>query len=159
AGTLPEQEVAGLLERYRAIDLLISPAQHLAQRLERFGVTGIEVIRNPVDLERFCPGEADRDLVRRWGIEAQDVVAAHFSNMKWIKRAADFVTAAERALQEQPNLLFLLVGDGPARADAEALCRRRGLERRFRFVGWIDHGDVPAYLNLSDIVVLPSEDD
>jgi glycosyltransferase involved in cell wall biosynthesis len=39
----------------------------------------------------------------------------------------------------------------------EELSRQKGLAASFRYVGEIDHQQVPKYLNLSDIVVLPSE--
>jgi glycosyltransferase involved in cell wall biosynthesis len=31
------------------------------------------------------------------------------------------------------------------------------LADRFRFVGWIDHRDMPRYVNLADVVLMPSE--
>ena len=31
------------------------------------------------------------------------------------------------------------------------------MQTHFRFVGWVDHAEIPGYLNLADIVVMPSE--
>ena len=39
----------------------------------------------------------------------------------------------------------------------EDACRRMGIVERVRFVGWIDYDRMPDYLNLADIVVMPSE--
>jgi len=41
----------------------------------------------------------------------------------------------------------------------EEACRARNLSAHFRFVGWVDQDMMPAYINLAEIVVLPSEDE
>ena len=37
------------------------------------------------------------------------------------------------------------------------LCRSKGLLENFRFLGWVDHDRMPQYMNLADLVVMPSE--
>jgi glycosyltransferase involved in cell wall biosynthesis len=39
----------------------------------------------------------------------------------------------------------------------ETACRRYGIASHFRFVGWVPYDDVAAYLNLADLVVMPSD--
>src|SRR5208282_3999130 len=39
----------------------------------------------------------------------------------------------------------------------EEACTKQPLAGHFRFVGWIDHDLVPNYINLADVVVMPSE--
>jgi len=59
-----------------------------------------------------------------------------------------------RALAELPAMVLWLAGDGPARADYEALARTLGVADRVRFLGW--RHDRRALLEACDICVLPS---
>ena len=61
--------------------------------------------------------------------------------------------------RRDPRLLYMIVGDGPNRGPMTVECERRGVLDRFRFPGWIPHGEVPRYMNLADIVVMPSENE
>jgi glycosyltransferase involved in cell wall biosynthesis len=157
--TLPDAEANRLLEQYRKTTLLISPAEHLARRVRHHGLHAATVIRNAVDLQRFAPRPKDANLLRALRIGAEDVVVAHVSNLKSLKRPLDIIGATDKTLRENPRLLYLIVGDGPTRALMEQTCRKRGMSERYRFVGWVDHDAVPDYINLADIVVLPSEDE
>jgi glycosyltransferase involved in cell wall biosynthesis len=81
----------------------------------------------------------------------------HVSNLKPQKRGLDIVESAAIAVREDPRLVYVVVGDGMDRAAMELACRRHGIADHFRFVGWVPYERVPAYLNLADIVVMPSE--
>ena len=65
--------------------------------------------------------------------------------------------AAGRALAQEPRLLFLIVGTDRLRGEMEEACVRTGIAGRFRFAGWVDQSESPRYLNLADMVVMPSE--
>ena len=54
----------------------------------------------------------------------------------------------------QPNLHAVWIGDGPLRAEMEALIRRRGLEARVHLVG--ERSDVPDLLPALDVFVMTS---
>ena len=51
---------------------------------------------------------------------------------------------------------LLVVGDGPQRAELEALARALGIGARTEFVGAVAHADVPSFLNRLDIYAAPS---
>jgi glycosyltransferase involved in cell wall biosynthesis len=53
--------------------------------------------------------------------------------------------------------VYLIIGDGPCRQEMEELGKEKGIAASFRYVGEVAPGEMPRYLNLSDIVVLPSE--
>jgi glycosyltransferase involved in cell wall biosynthesis len=52
------------------------------------------------------------------------------------------VIEAARVLRDEPEVHFELAGDGPERAEAEALARRHGLEN-VTFLGWVDKRELP----------------
>jgi glycosyltransferase involved in cell wall biosynthesis len=147
-----------LLRGLRHADCLVTASRHLAAGLEReLGLEGVRVVPNPVNLERFSDGPRSATLRRQLGLDDDDVVVVHASNLKPIKRAGDIAESAEIALQADPRLAYVIVGDGRCREELEESCRRRGVAGRFRFAGWLPHPRVPEYLRLADIVVLPSE--
>lgn len=157
--TLPEADIRYLIEQYRKADLIICPARHLAARLEPFGFDNVRVIWNAVDARRFTPRARDARLARVLDLQPDDLVVAHVSNLKSLKRPLDVIAAAELALRRNPRLVFVIVGEGPSGVEMRAACRARGLAGRFRFVGWIDHDRVADVMNLTDIVVMPAEDE
>jgi glycosyltransferase involved in cell wall biosynthesis len=156
-GTWPAEQTRLLLEALAQVDLIIAPAHHWSETLRYLGLSRIRVIQNPVDLVRFAPSSADSALARRLGLTPSDVVVVHASNLQAVKRPMDLVVSAERALRQEPRLMYLVVGDGPERESMVRACQGLGIRQRFRFVGWVDHRDMPSFLNLADIVVMMSE--
>lgn len=156
-GTYPEDLARQLLEQYRKVDLIVTPAKHMAENLRQLGLTNIKIIPNAVDVDRFSPRPKSEVLLRQLTIRADDIVVVHASNLKALKRPLDLVNSAERVLQQNPDLVYVIVGDGPCREPMEEACRSRGIAKKFRFVGEVDPDRMPEYINLADIMVMPSE--
>jgi glycosyltransferase involved in cell wall biosynthesis len=154
--TYPDVLARELLARFRKADRLVSVAEHMANGLRALGFEDVAVVPNAVDLAMFAPRLRDDGLLRTLGIRGDDVVVVHASNLKPAKRPLDLIASAERALRQDPRLVYVVVGDGAARASMEAACRVSGILPRFRFVGWVDYLDMPRYLSLADVVVMPS---
>lgn len=112
----------------------------------------IEVIPNFTDLRSYGPGRAHTDCGAF--AAAGERILLHTSNLRPVKRIADVVRIFERVNREVPSVL-LMVGEGPERAQAQALARRLGLAERVRFLGRQDvAGEVTG---LADVFLLPSE--
>jgi glycosyltransferase involved in cell wall biosynthesis len=155
-GSYPAPLAARLLQRFREIDVMVTSAPHMRRTLDGLGLPSVEVIPNPVDLERFRAAPPAPALRHRLGIGGDEIVVAHLSNLKLLKRPLDIVDAAEIAARSDPRLTFLIVGDGPQRAALEDACAERGLEETFRFTGWVAYDRVPDFINAADMVVMPS---
>jgi glycosyltransferase involved in cell wall biosynthesis len=156
-GAYSPARTARLLAGYRAASLVISPGRHLAELVRARGVDRVTVVPSAVDIDEFAPRPRNAALLEALGIPPDAVVVAHFSNLKPIKRPMDLIESAPAALRRDGRLVYLIVGNGPLREAMEAACRAGGVRDRFRFAGWVDHAEIPAYLNLADIVVMPSE--
>jgi glycosyltransferase involved in cell wall biosynthesis len=155
-GSISPEHSRRLLECFRQVDVRVTSARHMKRILEQRRVPAVKLIPNPVDLERFRPTPGPPALRRELAIDENAVVIAHVSNLKPLKRAHDMVEAAQIALREDDRLFFLVVGDGPCRADLEQACRERDLTGRFRFVDWVEYDRIPDYIGCADIVVMPS---
>ena len=156
-GWYPPALASRLLEAYRMAAAAISPGRHLADLVRARGVDRVTVIPTAVDIEQFAPRPKDPALLEALEISPDAVVVAHASNLKPVKRPMDLVKSASAAIRRDGRLVYLIVGDGPLRGPMESACRDAGVQTHFRFVGWVDHAEIPGYLNLADIVVMPSE--
>lgn len=157
AGTYDAALAPRLLDGLRGAALRFTPAVHLARDVETLRAGDVQVVPNAVDLDVFHPGPRDDALAARLGVGPDDIVVAHVSNMKSIKRPLDVVASAARALRKEPRLFYLFVGDGDLCAEMETACAAAGLGPRVAFTGWIEYERVPDHVRLADIVVMPSE--
>jgi glycosyltransferase involved in cell wall biosynthesis len=155
-GSYPTPLAGRLLELFRQADAVVSPARHMQRTLGELGVPGVKVIPNPVEIDRFHPGPRSTGLREALGLGKDEVVVAHLSTLKALKRPLDIVDAAELAVRQDGRLAFVIVGDGHGRAVVEEACAGRGLADRFRFPGWVDYDRVPEFINSADMVVMPS---
>ena len=157
SGTYAGPRAGQLLEQLRRTDLLVTPAHHLADRVRSLGLERVRTIPNAIDLRAFAPGPGDERLRRALSIPPGDVVLLHASNLKAIKRPQDIVRSAALTLPHDPRLTYLIVGEGECRQSMEDACRHAGLAHRFRFTGWIEYARMAEYINLGDVVIMPSE--
>ena len=130
--------------RYAAVSRDIA-----AELVERFHwpADKIEVVYNAVHLERF-DAPAPADLREELAGELPLVLTcARLDEQK----GHDVLL---RAATELPGVAFAFAGDGPLRAELEALATGLGLSNRVRFLGRRD--DVPALLAACDVFALPS---
>jgi len=70
------------------------------------------------------------------------------------KGFGDLLAALALVLPRHPNVMCLIVGDGPLRTSLEHQCHALGLERQVRFVG--THPEPWRILAMCEMVVLPS---
>jgi L-malate glycosyltransferase len=122
------------------------------ETVSAFGCTGcrIEVIPNFID-----PSVYDRERhAPQFGELAQGrKVLMHISNFRPVKRVTDIVRIYAKVAKAVPSIL-VMVGDGPDRADAEALARDLGVGDSVFFPGKLD--SVAPLLASADLFLLPT---
>lgn len=121
------------------------------------GASGIEVIPNGVDLERFARGEPGPEtralLPQSW--RGPDITV--FGNVARFSEAKDhpgLLRAFDAVRRSHPGARLLLVGDGETRPGVESLIGELSLGEYVRLTGM--RRDVPALLGLMDVFVLSS---
>ena len=112
----------------------------------------IEVIYNFVDVQRFS--KKPIDAFRKVIAPNNERIVLHASNFRKIKRIGDVIHIFKKLNDVIPSKL-LLVGDGPERPMAEALCRELNLCDEIRFVG--KQQDMEEIFAIADLFLLPSE--
>ena len=71
------------------------------------------------------------------------------------KRPLDFVYAIKKAVQRNPRIEGLMVGDGPLRVACEVLVREQNLP--IRFTGFLNQSQITEAYVASDALALPSD--
>ncbi|HMN29275.1 MAG TPA: glycosyltransferase, partial [Caldilineaceae bacterium] len=130
----------------------LAVSQAVAQRLqERFWIPQrrIHVIPNAIPVESFQPRSNPLPPALRQGAKGQPIILT-VARLDKQKGHSDLLKAAVQV----PEASFVLVGDGPERAQLEEQSRTLGLERRVCFLGY--RQDIPALLADCDLFVLPS---
>jgi glycosyltransferase involved in cell wall biosynthesis len=81
-------------------------------------------------------------------------VIGHVGRFDVSKNHSFLLRVAAEVVRHEPRAFFVLVGDGPLRAEIEAECERAGLRDRFLFTGV--RTDVPRLLRSFDAFLFPS---
>ncbi len=113
------------------------------------------VIRSGIELDRFGHPQVARAETRRaWGIPDDVPLVGSVTRLSPQKAPLDFVRAAAIVARQYPQAWFMMVGDGPLRAEVEALARTVGIAERLVLTGL--RRDVPELMAAFDIFVLSS---
>jgi N-acetyl-alpha-D-glucosaminyl L-malate synthase BshA len=121
----------------------------------------IQVIYNFIDsgYYRRAPSEAVRKLLAPNG----EKIILHVSTFRPIKRITDCIEIVARIKSRktgsgsQVGVKLVMCGDGPERADAEALAVKLEVAESVRFVGKQPQTQVREYLSVADLLLLPSQ--
>jgi len=137
---------------FRWCDAVVCNSQAAADRLLAKGLSSdrIAVIGNALPAEAFI--RATPALARRPGVVRVGMVARMNHGYK---NQSGFLRIAAQILERLPNVEFLLVGDGPLRAELESEARSLGLGESAIFLG--DRQDIPAILASVDVAVNTSD--
>ena len=146
-------------ERFASLfqDQLIFVSEEDKKIAEKKGIVRrgrrVVVITNGVDfrrLQRSIDWESQGRLERN----EREPMAGFFARLTEQKAPHLFLKAAGIVHHRLPSVKFLVVGDGPLRAEMEALCAEMHLQNVVEFLGF--RRDVPELLNIVDVFVMPS---
>jgi N-acetyl-alpha-D-glucosaminyl L-malate synthase BshA len=121
----------------------------------------IDVIYNFIDSEyyRRAPDQEFRRAVAPRG----EKIILHISTFRPIKRITDCIETLARMKRlesgshSQFQVKLVMCGDGPERAEAEALAARLGVGESVDFAGKQPQSKIREYLSIADLFLLPSQ--
>jgi len=141
-----------------AADAVLTLTEGLKELLVQRGTsTGkISILPNAVNPELFRPAERDRDLADSLGIKQNDVVIGYLGSIVAYEGLDDLLRALHLLRKQgMTNIKFLLVGDGAALRDLQALVAELDLQDITIVTGRIPHDCVAGYYSLVDIAAFP----
>ncbi|MBI5747761.1 MAG: glycosyltransferase family 4 protein [Nitrospinae bacterium] len=119
---------------------VICMSMALKEVMEKHRAGDVIHIPHGVDLSLFKSREPVKEniIVYCGGIEPHDGV--------WL-----IPEAAERVIKKFPDIIFLIIGEGRGLAEVKKLVGNKKLGRNFSFTGWVNHENIPEYLNKARI--------
>jgi len=136
------------LERYvvRAADSVVVVTTGWEDHFAELGVgqDRLTVIPNGTETSDFAVDEARDSLRTQYGLTGYTAV---FAGAHGPKDGIDYILEAARQL---PDVHFLLVGDGPAKPDAQLAAAHAGL-RNVRFMDAVPKNELPRLLHGCDV--------
>ncbi len=151
AGPIAKQVWRNLVTFANATDVVISPSQHVAKRLQQYHCKQpVYALPNCLDMSRL------RSVQTQIELKKSDPAATAFAIVGRVsgeKRQEAVIKAVHKSAQ--PVELFI-IGDGPALLDCKQLVKTLGLGAKVHFVGRVDHNQVVAILSQADVFVLAS---
>lgn len=156
-GWLRGQARAFSRRQCNALDALIVPSSAMRSRLEAYGVTtAMHVLPTGIPLAQFATGDG-KAFRQRVGIPEQRPVALFVGRVAHEKNIDFLLEALPHALAQQPDLLLLVAGEGPALSVLQRRVEMLGLQAAVRFIGYLDRQrDLPACYAAADVFVFAS---
>jgi len=120
------------------VDAVVVPSSPVHETLLAYGVQKpIRIIPTGLDIHRFQAG--DRMIFRReHGIAPEQPVLVHVGRVAHEKNIDFLLHVLQRVRAAIPDVLLMIVGEGPARRHLERLSRHLGLESNVLFLGYLD---------------------
>ena len=147
-------------KRLKKVKTLIAPTQKVENALHSYGIKSpISVVPSGISLEqhqkRLTP-EQRQEKRRSLGIRDDQQVLLNLGRLGTEKNLGELVELFAEALKTNENLVFLIVGDGPAREDRERQAKELGISDAVIFTGMVEPTEVQDYSQLADVFVSAS---
>jgi glycosyltransferase involved in cell wall biosynthesis len=147
------------LDRFhlRFMDRVVAVSEAQAQKVRRAGVRAgrLRVIANAIDPDRFLdPDPRYRARLERYFRPARERIVGAAGRLSPEKGFDVLIEAAARVVETEPDVGFVLFGEGPQRAELARLIAQRGLTGTVVLAGF--RNDLDRFLPHLDLLVLPS---
>jgi phosphatidylinositol alpha-1,6-mannosyltransferase len=144
---------------YLNAEKIFSISHFVKDRLIQFGIPEerIGLIFPGTSPEKYFPAEVPLEFKKNYGLENRKII---LSVSRLIERKGfDMVIRSVPVLLKKfPNLVYLVVGNGPLRQPWEALVSELNLNSSVRFLGRISNEELFYLYNACDIFIMPSRE-
>ena len=155
-------KLLGYLEIFitKRADAVIVVTQGIKDYLINNGVdkNKVWVIENGANIELFIPIKNSNvvdELRNRLRINDDENVVVFIGNLAPWQGVEYLIHAAPLIIEKMQKTKFLIVGEGMIKQNLMALCRALNVESNFIFTGMVRYEDVPKYINISDVGIVP----
>jgi glycosyltransferase involved in cell wall biosynthesis len=115
---------------------------------------------NCVDLSRYGVAAPRADLIEKYGLAERRVImtVGRIDSSERNKGFDEVIEALPLILRDQPDAIYLAVGDGNDRARLQAKARTLGVSERVVFSGYVSEAEKADHYRLADVVAMPGSD-
>jgi glycosyltransferase involved in cell wall biosynthesis len=159
---LPRLVTRSLAKRFsrhqgNSLDGMVIPSKPMLQVLKNYGITTpTEVIATGIEPQSFVLG--NRAAFReQFGIAPERPVLLFVGRVAHEKNIGFLLKVVARVRTDIPDVLFMIAGEGPARASLEQEVGTLGLASNVRFIGYLDrHTELNNCYRAADIFIFSS---
>lgn len=140
------------------VDTVVSPSAQMRDVLQQYGVTTpITVIPTGLDASRFVPGNGAA-FREKYGIPAQRPLLLFVGRVAHEKNIQFLLEMLSLVIQDHPEVLLVITGEGPAEGMLKKMARDHGLQAHVMFLGYLDRAvGLNAAYQAADIFVFASK--
>ena len=147
-------------QRLKGVSTLVAPTRKVENTLQGYGIQApINVVPSGISLEQHHQRLSAQERLQRrreLGIRDDDQVLINLGRLGGEKNLGELITLFAEARQTEPDLKFLIVGDGPARPALEQQAKELGVAEDVIFTGMVEPCQVQNYYQLGDVFVSAS---
>ncbi|WP_322094617.1 glycosyltransferase family 4 protein [Paraburkholderia bannensis] len=152
--------IAKDFKSYRKFDAIVAVGPRIANDMRAAPTSWAvspckcQLIPNGIDTDVFKPDAEQRALLRaslHWGDDTRIIVSA--SRLHKQKGIDLGLVAFAGLAQKLESARYLIVGDGPERANLEALAQRLGVGQKVHFAGGVPREELPGFLQGADVML------
>ena len=126
------------------------PTAELVEFLGSNGFRNVRLLSRAVDTKLFHPRHRDEQLRARWGLDADDLAVVHVGRLAAEKNLGLAMRAFEAIRAIHPRARFVIVGDGPVRAELAAQ------HPEIVFAGMLRGEELARHYACGDLFLFPS---
>jgi len=142
------------LVRYSLPEYIISPTRALALHLEEhFGLPKSRIVVIPHGLPDLNVPHPNSFQGLPWA-PADRCIIGFIGRLSIEKVCEDFIHTAALVLEEEPSVMFYVIGDGPQRHELEGVTKKLSINNRVIFLGYRE--DIETLMSHINILVMPS---
>jgi glycosyltransferase involved in cell wall biosynthesis len=124
-------------QQCNALDAVVVPSQPMADTLKDYGVDKpLHVIPTGLPESQFLRGDGQR-FREAWNIAPERKVALFVGRAAFEKNIGFLLDMAALACRQQPQLMLVIAGEGPALPSLRRQATELGIEKLVRFVGYL----------------------
>lgn len=146
--------------RLKKVDRVIAPTHKVEDALHSYGVNKIiDVVPSGIALSQHQKRMTEEKRAAKreaLGISSDKNVLVNLGRLGTEKNIGELIELFARAAEKNDSLVFLIVGDGPAREELEHKAKELGVEDKVIFTGMVDPASVQEYYQLGDLFVSAS---
>ncbi|MBW3671621.1 MAG: glycosyltransferase family 4 protein, partial [Acidobacteria bacterium] len=145
----------------RSFDAVISVSHVTARRFRawsRVPAESIRVIPNMIDLSRYAPGDPERGVLEKLDIEQSPylMTLGRLDTRERYKGFDEVLEVMPRLLEIEPDLKYVIAGDGDDRPRLEQKAEDLGIRRAVRFAGRVSEEEKLSLYRGARVFVMPS---
>lgn len=135
----------------RRCSCLITPSAYVAKTLNQLCSKEIQIIPNGIDLARF-EGSNGAPVKQRYNSKQ---IILSVGRLVKEKNLQLLIRAAPHLLKTH-DVVFIIVGKGPARQELEALAKKEGVSDSVVFTGYVSDMELINYYKAASVFAFPS---